>query len=161
MKAKFIALIGAAILPFVPECVGKSIVLSPVGPRPPSEITRLPKGSLQVFSETQTVVDGDQTFYYPHTGYNICNPSGKVLTYIPNHIGTMDQTPSIVNVPPGNYTIRARSSSYGWVTVPVIVQQGRRTVIHLENEWQPSAPADKLVFLPNGEPVGWNASAFN
>ena len=157
MKMQTLPLIFAAMIPMFAGCATHPIVLSQVGPEPIDVEASAPKGYLQVFSETDTVQDGDFTYYYPHTGYNICDQSGKVIQFVPNHVGDMDQSPSIVPVSPGNYRIVAQSSSYGRVTVPVVIQQGRQTVIHLENDWKPSlnATSKQLVYLPDGEAVGW------
>jgi hypothetical protein len=44
------------------------------------------------------------------------------------------------------------------VTVPVVIQQGKTTIVHLDkNWWQPSkTDTNQLVFLPDGEAVGWS-----
>ena len=159
MKIKVMILIGAAIIPFLAGCASKPIAISPVGPEPESHAAYVPKGYLQVFSDTETRVIGDGPPYYPHTSYSIHDESGKIVKFIPNHIGDMDETPSIVAVPAGNYKIVAESSSYGRVTVPVVIQKGRTTVVHLDGNWNmPSnAATNQFVRLPDGEASGWNS----
>ena len=163
MKKKNIVLAGVAIIPLLAGCASKPITLSPVGPAPVSRAAIVPKGYLQVFSDTETRVDGDGPPYYPHTGYFVHAESGKAVEFVANHIGDTDETPTIVTVPVGNYKIVAESSGYGRVTVPVVIQKGRMTVIHLDREWKPSANAssNELVYLPGGEAVGWRSSTGN
>lgn len=68
-------------------------------------------GRLQIFTATETHPDGDNTYYY-HKGYCILSDAGKMLHFVPNHIGTMDETPSIVNVSAGQYRIPADAEGY-------------------------------------------------
>jgi hypothetical protein len=157
MKIKRIALIGALIIPLVAGCVSTPVTLNSVGPEPIKPEAFIPKGYLQVFSDTDTIQDGDGPPYYPHTGYSIHDEYGKVVQFVPNHIGDMDESPSIVTIPSGHYNIVAESSAYGQVTVPVVIQEGRSTVVHLDRDWRPSAniSTNELVYLPNGEALGW------
>jgi hypothetical protein len=160
MKIKTVALIGTAVIPLLTGCVSQPITLSPVGPGPVSHAEYLPKGHLQVFSDTETHVVGDGPPYYTHTGYSIHDESGKVVQFVPNHTGDMDESPTMVTVPAGDYKIVAESSSYGRVTVPVLVQEGKTTVIHLDRDWKPpsNASTNELVHLPDGEAIGWSSS---
>jgi len=49
------------------------------------------------------------------------------------------------------------------VRVPVTIQGGRTTTVHLDNTRPGPAgvPATALVSLPNGQAVGWRASPTN
>ena len=117
-------------------------------------------GYLQVFSATETHQVGDDTTYYPHTGYSILSGSGTMLTYVVNHIGTTDESPTVIRVPPGRYQIVAEANGYGRVTVPVVIRPGRTTTIHLERNWKPVPATDgTVVRLPHGEAVGWRSDA--
>jgi hypothetical protein len=42
-----------------------------------------------------------------------------------------------------------------------MIERGRTTRIHLDNDWKiPSdAPKSELVTMPDGNPVGWRAKA--
>lgn len=157
MKIKIVALIGAAIIPLLAGCASTPVALNSVGPEPINPEAFIPKGYLQVFSDTDAIRDGDGPSYYPHTGYSIHDESGKVVQFVPNHIGDMDESPTIMAIPAGDYTVVAESSAYGRVTVPVVIQKGRSTVVHLDRDWRPSAniSTNELVYLPNGEAVGW------
>jgi hypothetical protein len=160
MKTKTILCLGAAIMPFLAGCASTPVALSPVGPEPTSRAAAVPRGGLRVFSDTEAHVIGDGPAYYTHTGYSILDEFGKVVKYVPNHIGDMDESPSMVAVPAGDYKIVAESSSYGRVTVPVLIEEGKTTSIHLDREWRPSAnvASNELVYLPDGEAIGWSTS---
>lgn len=158
MKIRFILLTGATIIPLLTGCASESVALNPIGPEPINPQAFIPRGNLEVFSDTDTIRDGDGPPYHPHTGYSIKDESGKLVQYVPNHIGDMDESPAMVTIPAGNYKIVAESSAYGRVTVPVMIQEGRTTVVHLDRDWQPPTNVSKndLVYLPNGEAVGWS-----
>jgi hypothetical protein len=161
MKTKLFTLVGAASTGLLAGCASQPVALSPIGPEPVQHTSTAGIGYLQVFSDTETHVIGDGLPYYPHTGYNIYDQSGARVQYVPNHVGNMDESPMLVRVPAGNLKIVAESSAYGRVTVPVVIEGGRTTVIHLDREWQPAANAssNELVRLPNGEAVGWATSS--
>ena len=74
-----------------------------------------------------------------------------------NHTGDMDESPAVVTIAAGRYDIVAESSSYGRVMVPVVIQRGRRTIVHLDGDWKPpsNTSPSALVHFPNGEAVGW------
>jgi hypothetical protein len=154
------AFIGAVIIPLLAGCTSTPVVLNSVGPEPINPEALLPKGYLQVFSDTDTIRDGDGPLYYPHTGYSIHDESGKVVQFVPNHIGDTDESPSMASIPAGNYQVVAESSSYGRVTVPVEIQEGRTTVVHLDRDWTPSSntSTNDLVYLPDREAIGWSSS---
>jgi hypothetical protein len=79
---------------------------------------------------------------------------------IPNHINLMDESAALVKIPEGRYRVGAESESYGVVTVPVLIEAGKTTEVHLESRWKiPTGTAtNQVVFLPNGDPVGWRSS---
>ena len=149
---------AALAVALVSGCASQPIVLSPVGPAPVQAEAHVSMGRLQVFSATETHPDGDNTYYYPHTGYSILSDSGQMVKYVHNHVGTMDESPSLVTIPTGHYRVVAQSESYGRVTVPVVIKSGRTTTVHLERDWKPVAQTPgEVVRLPDGEAVGWNA----
>ena len=149
-----------AIFPLLAGCASTPVALAPVGPEPANNHeSYISKGYIKVFSDTETHEIGDGPAYYPHTGYNIYDESGKRLQYVANHIGDMDESPSLVKIPKGNYAVVAESSAYGRVSVPVVVQAGKTTILHLDQGWRPSAmiSTNELVRLPDGEAVGWSS----
>ena len=158
MKTKTILLLGVAIIPLLAGCVSEPVKLSPVGPVPDGHMGDAGNGRLKVFSDTETA-DIAENNYYPHSSYRILTESGHFVKYVPNHLGEMDESPTLVRLPSGHYQVVAESSSYGRVTVPVIIESGRTTVVRLDRGWHPSSkvPSDKLVYLPDREIVGWSS----
>jgi len=55
--------------------------------------------------------------------------------------------------------VNAQAKDYSWVKVPVTIDRGRTTEVHLDGNWNLPAdvPKTKLVNVPNGNPVGWRA----
>ena len=130
---------------------------SPVGPDPASRAVPGQMGGLEVFTATQKSLPAAGDDYYRsdlHTGYDIEDPSGRSVAFVANHMSDLDEWPDRAALPPGNYKIVAESTSCGWVTVPVVIEKGKITVVHLDNNWS-KTPAGQLVFLPNGEAIGW------
>ncbi|HTY87487.1 MAG TPA: hypothetical protein VMB80_08485 [Candidatus Acidoferrum sp.] len=152
------------IAPFLlAGCASPPVTLNPVGPAPVRSATYRPLGELRVFSAVDTHQIGENTCYYPHTGYSIYTYPGKLWKYIPNHVDDVDETPTVVILPPGKYFVKAKANFDVWgtvattVVVPVVVQEDKLTELHLEADWK--APANtltnELVYLPGGKPVGW------
>ena len=157
MITKYIALIGATIIPLLAGCTTTPIALSPVGPKPSQPPITYGTGHLRVYSDTKTRVVSEDN-YYPHTSYIIRDQFGRFIKHVPNHIGYMDEKPTLVTIPAGNYNIVAESSAYGRVTVPVVIEGGKTTVVHLDRGWKPSLniPSNEVVRFPDGEAVGWS-----
>ena len=160
MKTKLMISIGAAMISLlVAGCASKPVVLPPVGPAPENQTYVPPRGYLRVFSDTEKHEIGENIYYYPHKSYLIYTETGRQFKYVANHVGDMDESPARVSIPAGRYYVLADSSSYGRVTVPVIIEAGRTTVVHLDSEWRSLRNrAAGMVRLPNGEPVGWGVS---
>jgi hypothetical protein len=70
----------------------------------------------------------------------------------------------LVTVPVGEYNIVAESESYGRVTVPVVIEADKTTIVHLDRRWPvgtklaAGAVTKNLVRLPDGEPIGWKVN---
>jgi len=161
MKTINVILIAALGIPLLAGCCSTPIKLDSVGPAPTS--TYVPSGWLKVFSATKTVPDGDSTYYYPHTGYRIFTESGRLLEYVPNHVDPVDESVTLVKIPAGKYKISARSEPYNMVVVPVLIQAGKTTEVHLGAHWKAPANAftNQIVYFPDGRPVGWKSSFAN
>ena len=137
-----------------------------VGPNPTSRAVSGRKGYLQVFTATQkslSFASDDNHLFNLHTSYDIYDQSGRNVAFVPNHMSNMDEWPDQVALPPGNYRIVAQSTWCGLVTVTVMIQKGKTTLVHLDNNWFPSPkiPTNQLVFLPNGEAMGWSSTKAN
>ncbi len=136
MNIKRFTFLGATILPLLAGCASTPMALSPVGPEPGGTAAAGVNGRLQVFSATQqsnAIGDiGPSSYFYPHTGYDINDASGRHVKFVPNHASDMDESPDVVKLPAGHYEIVAVSASRGLVTVPVVIEGGEATVVHLD-----------------------------
>ena len=160
MKTKSILLMNVTLITLLVGCATKPVALAPVGPGPGDRSAYVSTGHLRVYSDTKTREIGENTIYYTHTAYTIRDPSGKLVKYVGNHVGSTDEMPTLVTIPSGSYLVVAESLRYGRVTVPVKIQDGRTTVVHLDGNWKvaSSMSANELVRLPDGEAVGWRNS---
>ena len=81
------------------------------------------------------------------------------MKHVGNAIGRYEQAPLEVALQPGNYIVRSRANDYLRVEVPVIIERGRTTRVHLDGDWKYPAGTQmrELVSLPDGNPVGWRA----
>ncbi|HEX4138761.1 MAG TPA: hypothetical protein VHY09_00320 [Candidatus Methylacidiphilales bacterium] len=128
-----------------------------VGPRPEALPESDYVGTLVVYTATTERPDGGNTTRYPHTPYRIYQ-DGKLVRQVQNGQDIENETPTTVTLHRGRYTVVAQ----GRVRVPVLIETGRRTTLHLDDEtaWTPDATtAEKkdLVRLPNGQPIGYRA----
>jgi len=90
-------------------------------------------GHLQVFSSTEYAQGGEGPFYLLHTGYRIYNSKGEVVKWVENHGTDVDETPQIVELKPGSYTLWALSDSKGYVNISVKIKPARTTTVQLED----------------------------
>ncbi len=94
-----------------------------------------------------------------HSDYKILAADGKLLRTVHNDSGTIFQDPARVDLPAGQYQVVARANGYGNVTVPVVIEAHRTTMLHLDGDaaWTPGAAFNQnnAVRLPDGQIVGW------
>jgi len=161
-------LLGVGLVSLLAGCSTTPVALVAVGPNPAGIARLADNGSLQVFSSLDEqdenpnqASDDPAPVWYQHTSYNLYDMAGKRLKYVDNTIGKFDQAPRNVILPAGRYIVEAQTMNYTWVDVPVIIERGRTTKIHLDGHWAPpmGAPRQELVSLPNGIPVGWPAES--
>jgi hypothetical protein len=118
---------------------------------------------LQVFSVRELQSEGDDTPWYQHSGYVVYGPQGKRFKYVGNTVGEFDETPQTVTLPAGTYTVKARAEGYFYVPVdlPVVIERGQTTVVHLESGWNPPAgpSGTEIVRATSGYAVGWRAGS--
>lgn len=161
MKLKFTIIVAAATLPLLGACAITPTPLASIGPGPAQKAWAGSEGYLQVFTATQTVDADFHAYFNVHVGYEIDDASGKTIKYVANHFSDIDESVDTVSLPPGTYTVVARSTWCGLMKIPVVIEGGGTTSIHLDgnNWWPPSRPAaNQLVFLPNGEAAGWRST---
>lgn len=162
MNLRHALLMGAAASWLLTGCTSAPVILSPVGPGPAGQAVKSSMGYLRVFSATEKSIplaSDDSTLFNLHSGYDIQNKSGQTLQFVSNHASNMDEWPDLVALPAGIYHVVARSSCCGQIAVPVLIVEGKTTAVHLDRDWLPpaSVPASRLVFLPDGEAVGWSS----
>jgi hypothetical protein len=107
---------------------------------------------------------GKNEFQYDpaHTDYTIYSQGGALLKRVRNARNPDDGEPALVPLPPGLYDIQAQAEDYARtveVKVPVVIQAGRTTAVHLAGGWKPHHryTDNEVVRLPNGEIAGWLA----
>ena len=142
-------------------------------------------GDLIVYSATYAPTL-EQSEYTAHTNYTIATPDDKVIQRVANATGTFASRPARVSLPPGEYHVRAQYEGGRFVTVRIVIEPGKTTVLDLEGEASKQASATKttsatettpatetapptdgtpttgaakeIIRLPNGKPVGWLAT---
>jgi hypothetical protein len=110
-----------------------SATLQPVGPGSVTIKDKSPAtGYLMVYTaivEPNIVPD---TMFAPHMGYTIRDRRGNFVRDVRNHIGAWDETPDLVNLPPGHYTVLAKTETGNNLVVPVIIKAQKTTSVNLE-----------------------------
>jgi hypothetical protein len=164
-----VLLVGCATAP-------KTAFIPPVGPAPRAASTGLKNGLLQVYSARQPSDIslpkeifcwnddfGRNDFLYEpaHTDYSIYSSDGKLIEHVRNARNYEDSHPAVLTLPSGLYTVKAQAEEEGGGTinlaVPVEVEAGKRTGVHVSGEWKPSGhyTDSEVVRLPTGQIAGW------
>lgn len=100
-----------------------------------SAVIGLTKGTLVVYSayDVNAGFNNRDSRKPVYSDYDIQASDGKSLQTVHNNSGTILQDAVEVGLPPGKYRVKAFANGYeGRVTVPVIIEAGRTTMIHLE-----------------------------
>lgn len=168
---KFPVFLGAAVASLMLGCsttrYSTPIALAPVGPNPEQTASATADGQLVVYSGLHTRKDEPSNATYfnqtwkQHSSYDIYNQQGHRLRHVGNAVGHYAEAPSPVSLPPGQYVVKAQDKDDNWVQVPVIIESGHVTSVHLDGRWHPGTdvPNSALVFAPSGIPVGWRPDA--
>jgi len=145
------------VISLLAGCVTKSVLLPSVGPNPNDRASSTAYGELEVYSASEQRIEGDNPTWIQHTDYSICDSQGKVIKKVWNVIGYYETPPQRVRLAPGSYLIRARASDNLRTQVPVTIQAGLLTTVHLDDVWTVPAGAHRedLAFTPDGHPIGW------
>jgi hypothetical protein len=163
--------VGAA---FIIGCASPTAtVQTAVGPNPAEPAQADAAGSLVVFSAGETQGNWGWNNEYPdypitqlpdraYSGYSIYNASGRLIQTVGNNqAGPIGSEPRMIPLPPGEYNVKAMASvgAGEWTQVPVVIEPGKTTEVHLNRQWLPPAntPGNDLVYSPQGFPMGWNA----
>ena len=95
-----------------------------------------------------------------HSDYWIYSADGKPLQWVRNRVSGLSEDPASVALPPGRYSFVARAAAFGAVKVPVVIEKGKTTSVHLDGSEVTGASAKatgQFVTLPDGLIVGWRA----
>jgi hypothetical protein len=137
----------------------RNFATAPVGPVPFVRSNSGPEGTLIVHSAREASMSApDQVF---HSRYDIRSPDGSHSFSVLNQARAFRE-PQPVLLSPGHYTVVAKARNYGTLTVPVVVQPGRTTVVHLDSCDRPVSreeAGEDCVRLPNGQFAGWKFDA--
>jgi len=140
------------------------IVQTPVGPPPFSEARRSFKGELVVYSELElsNSYDIDQQY---HSGYKLYSSDGIFLQYVENKIGARFEEPATVSLSPGRYKVVARTAPLGSLSVPVVIEAGKTTMVLLDgtrlSRGRRKTTDSDFVRLPDRTIIGWRAPEEN
>jgi hypothetical protein len=150
-------ILGATMTLLFAGCASTPVVLSPVGPNPAGRETTDLKGQLRVYSALEGRSEGDNPAWYQHTDYYIYSPQGRLIKRVNNRTGYYAKAPPLIALPAGKYLLKAQAEDYLWVEVPVVIESGRATQVHLDDSWSPpvNTPKAEIVNVPAGYPVGW------
>jgi hypothetical protein len=155
--------LGAGLVSVLVGCTSITpVAVAQVGPNPFGIRSKSSKGELQVFS-CLTAQSDDQNqgstdpIWSQHTDYYIYDLRHKLIKHVDNTIGHYEEAPRVVALPAGTYLVKAHANDYFWVDVPVTIEPGRTTRVHLDDHWGMTGDAAKLVSLPNGKPIGWRS----
>jgi len=153
-------------------------LLRQAGPDPALTAQNSGAGFLQVYSARERIpIDvnaeeffwnndfdrNDFLFYPAHTSYALYAQDGHPLESVRNARGMYDGNPTLVKLSPGVYKVEAKardSDAVNWtVMIPVVIEPGLTTAIHLDGYWDwamARKKSDEIVGLPNGDIVGWH-----
>jgi hypothetical protein len=135
-----------------------TVVSEPVGPdlAPPRVDVSHGQGRLIVYTVTE-VNDPVNSYFPTHSSYALYTPDGKLVKRVDNRSGSFYQQPAPVTLPPGKYSIKGRATNSGEVTVPVIIEARKTTVVDLEGTNLPQhkpTGAGQWIRLPSGQVIG-------
>lgn len=140
-------------------------VNEPVGPDPFIAANGSSNGRLRVYTAAAQQNDvGFQTAYYQRTPYIIYDSNGSEIRRVDdNDRSYFLALPRTEDLPAGTYKINAWANvGFGErVMIPVVVEAGRTTEVHLNGNWRPPADVQghELVRAPAGFPIGWKATS--
>lgn len=122
-----------------------------VGPAP---VITSDDGDLVVYSADDAIDTADADHPH-HRRYVIRAQDGSTLRTVANQDGPFGQDPEDVPLPPGRYLVDTSATNFGPVRVPVVIERGRITIVHLDGDSESDpVPEGYAVRLPNGSTIG-------
>ncbi|HEX4677079.1 MAG TPA: hypothetical protein VH209_17205, partial [Steroidobacteraceae bacterium] len=101
-------------------------------------------GDLIVYSATYAPTL-EQSEYTAHTNYTIATPDDRVVRKVANATGAFASRPARVSLLPGEYQVRAQYEGGRFVTVRIVIEPGKTTVLDLEGEASMQASSTKTT----------------
>ncbi len=134
------------------------VVSERVGSELRTETASEPRGTLVVYSAWDIYPGGESDNRY-REDYVLQWPEARVQK-VRNHVGTFDEGPVAVSLPPGTYQVKARAIGHGRVTASVVIEAGRTTSLWLDGSMPKEATnsAAGLIRLPGGQIIGWKSA---
>ncbi|HZL42440.1 MAG TPA: hypothetical protein VFD66_04095 [Verrucomicrobiae bacterium] len=136
------------------------VVTETVGPSGPAPQSQGTTGRLIVYTATEVpAIVGSR--HPTHSAYQLYAADGKRLRWVDNRAGSFYQDPVALDVPPGRYEVKGRATNSGNVSVPVLIEAGRTTVVDLEGSAlseNTRYSRQNLVRLPDGQAIGLEAT---
>lgn len=116
------------------------------------------RGSLIVYTDTESS-PLDPADVARRSDYKLYTIGDEFLHAVNNRNGSFWRDPVTLELPVGQYKVTARAANFRFVTVPVVIQGGRTTVVDLTQEVLSHATAANgdWVRLPNGQVIGSKA----
>src|SRR3954469_2224604 len=133
------------------------LVLGTVGPEPLAQRKAASEGTLVVYTALDQHAHFNTSAYHRYySDYEVRSESGAVVKKVHNDSGTVVDGPVEVPLGPGHYRVHAKANGYGWVTVPVVIESGQVTTVHLDGGRTGAAGLSQAltVRLPQGEIAG-------
>ena len=166
MKIRFTLTLIMAVALFS-GCATKKggLALNTVGPASDqTTMANSTNGTLIVYSAYEVNADfaGRDRRSPVYSDYKILTGDGRLLRKVHNNSGTILQDAVPAELAPGKYQVVAPANGYGHVTVPVMIETGRTTVLHLEGGgfWPDESVFNQTnaVRLPDGLIIGWRST---
>ncbi len=120
------------------SCASQSSLGAKTANSSPTQSSIHESSALVVFSEWDRLSDSSDTTWKHHTDYSVYDTDGKLLRQVKNHNMGPDSRPVEVELPPGNYVVKARRQGAGWVSVPVSLKTGNTSEIYLDDSTKPA-----------------------
>lgn len=129
-----------------------------IGPDASYKASQSSDGFLSVFTAADAVDSDYHSYFNLHRGYDILDTAGREVQFVQNHDSLQDETPSMVSLKPGTYVISAPSTWAGVVRATITIEAGKTTTVHLDGSGMLPSNRAEIVYLPNGQAVGWRAA---
>jgi hypothetical protein len=134
------------------------LALDRVGPAPQAILAKAPQGYLVVSPALLPLTTLDDPDMSLRSNYRILSSDGTLYRNVRIWVPDVLHEPAPLALPPGLYTIEARATGYRRVSVPVVIEADRTTIVRLNGQARSEdLAASDVVAFPDGSVVGWRA----